>query len=432
MPEEEQLLLANLSVFVSGFDLPAAAAVAAGNNGRPDNAASPAVNHDILTKLEALVNKNLVRPLPDAPSPRFDLLFTVRAFAASRLAKQEATAAARQRHAAYFAAQCYASGYDPQANIGALIARMAGERDNLEAAANWLIQQPTLTEEHANQAARLVILIQAIAASFGRLDEGRAWTARILNHRRQLSTEQLINVLVRNAELARLQGDFASALAAYEECLELARQAGDQGKEGLVLAELGTALGMQGDYEQAERILLKSLELESSLFERGMSHNQNATLSNLATVYRFMGRPEKARSLYAEALAFEQGRGDLLSSAGTLTNLGGVALAQQDYPAAKDYYRQTLALAVQTGYQRGLWMAVGGLAAVAAEEGAWTEAAALYGLHAKLSLTLGFSPSPASQTDRERRLANTRQNLSPASFRQAWIRGEQMSVAELL
>jgi predicted ATPase len=94
LPALDQALLRRLSVFVGGWTLEAAEAVA-----NPDGAL------DVLEGLGNLVERSLVRRVDEGGgAPRFGLLETIREFGLERLADSGEENALRQHHAEHFAA----------------------------------------------------------------------------------------------------------------------------------------------------------------------------------------------------------------------------------------------------------------------------------------------------------------------------------------
>jgi sugar (pentulose or hexulose) kinase len=117
-----------------------------------------------------------------------------------------------------------------------------------------------------------------------------------------------------------------------------------------------------------------------------------------------------------------------MSLAGNLHTVAGVYLAQQAYGEAGRYYELSRETAVAANYPRLNWLSLRSLAQVAAVQQEWGRAVQLYSQANQLALTLGFSPIPAVRRQEEDYLAQTRQMLSPAAFRQAWLQGEQEQV----
>jgi predicted ATPase/transcriptional regulator with XRE-family HTH domain len=121
--EEEQRLFRLLSVFLGGFTLEAAEAVATAQG-----------ELDVFGGLASLVDKSLVVRQPGrAGTVRFGLLETIREYGLERLAASGEEAAAREAHAAYFLVFAEEAARDFLAGAGqhAALERLGDEHDNL-------------------------------------------------------------------------------------------------------------------------------------------------------------------------------------------------------------------------------------------------------------------------------------------------------------
>lgn len=94
LDDHEQAILRTASVFAGGFDLPALCVVTEAGD-----------DVEVLRVLDSLVRKSLVIADPGSARTRYRLFETIRAFAAEQLEEAGDASAARDRHAAYFAAE---------------------------------------------------------------------------------------------------------------------------------------------------------------------------------------------------------------------------------------------------------------------------------------------------------------------------------------
>ena len=145
---EEQILFRRLAVFVGGFTLAAAAAVAS-------DADHPTL--DPFEGIASLVDKSVLRQEPGADDePRFVMLETVREFALEQLAASGEEATVRARHAAWCLALAEAAGRDlhyGQAEA-AWLAGLDAELDNVRAALAWF--------DHTGDAISVLRLVSGI------------------------------------------------------------------------------------------------------------------------------------------------------------------------------------------------------------------------------------------------------------------------------
>lgn len=99
--------------------------------------------------------------------------------------------------------------------------------------------------------------------------------------------------------LAVWRGDYPAGERLGREALALARE----GRDGLVLAaahwRLGLALGEQGQYAEARRVLLAGVALAESLGER---YYLSKLLNNVGWLHHELGDPDAARAWHARAL----------------------------------------------------------------------------------------------------------------------------------
>ncbi len=162
---DEQMLFRRLAVFVGGFTLEAAAAVAG------EGEAVPSLT--ILDLVASLVDKSLLRLEARAGhEPRFGMLETVREFALGRLAASGEEAAVRQRHATYFMTFAeranYVDDFEPDTKRGRFDP-WETEYPNLLAALEWFAAEGDGVTE-----LRLAGALGHFWFSSGRLREGMA------------------------------------------------------------------------------------------------------------------------------------------------------------------------------------------------------------------------------------------------------------------
>jgi predicted ATPase/DNA-binding CsgD family transcriptional regulator len=135
--EPEQVLLRRLSIFAGGFTTEAAVAVAAGG----DLGA-----HHVLDLLTQLVEKSLVTP-DDRVLGRFQMLETIRHFAAARLVDNDDIDALRRRHFEFFRDRALVSiGAETGRTETDFVAWAGGEHPNLTRALQWAADQPGYQE----------------------------------------------------------------------------------------------------------------------------------------------------------------------------------------------------------------------------------------------------------------------------------------------
>jgi tetratricopeptide (TPR) repeat protein len=94
--------------------------------------------------------------------------------------------------------------------------------------------------------------------------------------------------------VANLQGDYATALTFYEECLALRRELGYKRGVAATLADVANVRAKQGEYAAARTLYEESLTLFREL---GNQRGMVSVLSGLACLAQAQGRPLIAAQL---------------------------------------------------------------------------------------------------------------------------------------
>ena len=280
----EQELLARLSVFVGGWTLEAAEDVCGAD----------------LSSLGSLVEKSLVRSLPDAAGePRFSMLETVREYALERLLESKDAKLTRTRHAEHFAA--VAERLEPELHTARALDEAEREHDNVRAALDYAL---------ANGQAALALRLCALARLWyvrGYVNEGRAWIERSLSLEGG-TPARLTKVLYWSATLRWTGGDHELAIEHAHESLRLAQAVGDELAQFYGLTALGLAHLGAGDLLTSRRFQAESLALAREL---GRERNIALSLSNIADIEAGLGNHEQAELLAHESLEISRRVGDV-------------------------------------------------------------------------------------------------------------------------
>ncbi len=312
----EQVVLRRLGVFVGGFTLPLAQAVAADAED-----AVPSTGLDAWAVLEALgtlVDRSLVAvDAPSAPgaSPRYRLLETMRLFALERLQAVGETPALRQRHARFFAnwladlARRRLSGAPPitqaeslalvrpeLANLRAALDHAAGPQGDTELAVRLAAHATT----HFLQSGSTVEAVSRLLA---------------LRHRAADASAEARALLLWQLGMVGREGGLA--LAALRElkieAVAAARESGTPWLQRMALGSLAVTLAAEGDTTAAEALVAELL---------GMEQPDDPTPLRVVRHYAQL-RLLEAEGRMAEAAALLQElRALLLATPGEDVNLG--------------------------------------------------------------------------------------------------------------
>jgi predicted ATPase/class 3 adenylate cyclase len=447
----EQALLARLSVFAGGFDLPAAEAVCGFG-------AVDAV--EVAALLGSLVDKSLVVTEPVAAGLRYGLLETIRLFAAERLADAgEEASAAHKAHRAYYLAVAEAAAphlFGPEQ--GTWLDRLEADHANLRRAAEHAAREPDGT----SQVLRFGIALW------------RYWSAR---YRFEEAAGLLVPVLGR-PEAAADPAVFAEALLAAAPTdftdtptsLQLALQA-DQVARGLGDSRLlvRTCLALCQAYSQAgEWELAWPLGKES--VERARELGDDVLLGRSLLWHASSSPPDESGPLYAEAIACAERSGDLYTSLAVHNDAGFLGLQTGDYPAARFHLEAALRAAEAIGVPHPLalgnlaevvraegdpdgarsgfedvvrmsrrvgfkWALAGamlGLGCLAADLGDWQRTAILHGANQTLLSQIGARLAPFDECRCQESLDHATAALGGEQFQQAYAHGMALSLDQAI
>jgi predicted ATPase/class 3 adenylate cyclase/DNA-binding CsgD family transcriptional regulator len=169
LTEPERVLFARLAVFMGGFDLDAAEAVAGGGD---------VARFQVLDQLTLLVDKSLVVAESTSGPTRYRLLETIRQYALEKLSESSESDTVRTRHRDYYTTM--AALLDTPASTGheRLLEQADTEIDNLRAAFAW-----SRENSDSGLAAQLASSLQRLWLVRGRLREGLAWFDAALTDR---------------------------------------------------------------------------------------------------------------------------------------------------------------------------------------------------------------------------------------------------------
>jgi tetratricopeptide (TPR) repeat protein len=349
---EDERLCANwrdLSVFPSGFDTAAAAAVWS----IVDGDAGP----DRLCELEG---RGLIEPIADDRYRLHDLLRDV----ARRDWPAEQAEAAASRHADHFrsvldqAHALYLRGGNAIADGLSLFDR---ERTNIEAGQRWAAEAAARSEDavrlaaaYANDGANVLNL---------RLHprEWIRWGKVALEGCRRIGDRPGEGFALGNLGLAYgALGETRKAIEHHEQNLIVAREIGDRCSEGAALGNLGLAYAALGETRKAiehhEQNLIVAREI-------GDPRGEGAALGNLGIAYANLGETRKAIEHYEQQLIITREIGDRRGEGNALGSLGNAYADLGETRKAIEHYEQDLTIVREIGDRQGEGHTLGNLGA---------------------------------------------------------------------
>lgn len=452
--EEERALLRRVSVFVGGCTLEAAEECA--------GVGEPVLpRDDVLSLIESLLDKSLLRRDESGGEPRFWMLEIIRDYGLEKLEESGEAVALRQMQASYFLAMVEQAEPELQGQGQAgWLARLESEHENLRA-----VIRRSLDAGDIDTAARLGGGLRRFWYLRGHLTEGRRWLEEILAHGSSLSPDLRAGTLHAVGTLAWSQGDYPSARHFFEESLQIRRELGDTHGIADLLNNLGVVALPQGDVDAARAMHEESLALfrelgdrwgasmalanlglvalhrqdcdaagalltESLQIRRSLGDKQSIaqSLNNLGTVMRCKGQYDLAYELHGESLEIFVELEDRWSIALCHANMGFARLSQGRYIEARGLLREGLSLFRELDVRQGVATCIEGLAAVEGRLDHPDRSARLYGAAAALREEIGVPLPPTERPDYERHLSAARASSDPARFSAAWSRGRVMSL----
>lgn len=331
LPASAQRLLARLGVFVGGFSLGAAEAVAQGGDEALTDLGAP-----VLDVLSTLIDAHLVQAVAAvAGDLRYSLLEMVREFAVERLTAGGEAEALGRRHAEYYAQliEDARNRFQRSNDLHDMQAPDA-ELPNARAAMRW-------AEAHGAAATGLQIAtaLNPIWRAHCLVDEGMGWVQRFADRIEAAEPRPPDSLIWRAYNviggLATLQWDFPRAIAAFEAGVAFARAVRRPDVEGTLLMNLMGLKTDQGDVEGAEAV---GREVEAVLPAIASHHTHtmiaSAIRGHLAWVRLEQGDFDAAFALAQEGLRIsghsgwkDQEFSEILAHAAATRGDHGIALS---------------------------------------------------------------------------------------------------------
>ena len=252
LTEPERVLIRRLAVFLGGFDLAAAQAVAGGGD---------VERYQVLDQLSLLVDKSLVVADDCGGRTRYRLLETVRQYALEKLGESGEADPVRSRHRDHYTAMAARLDAPAGRDHEQRLEQAETEIDNLRAAFGWSRENSDL-----ELASALASSLQPLWLARGRIREGLAWFAALVDHN-AVPVEARARALVDEATLAIRVGA-TDGLVHAQQGLAIAREVGDPALLARALTACGSIAGYTGDAELARACFTEATELARAVGDR--------------------------------------------------------------------------------------------------------------------------------------------------------------------
>jgi predicted ATPase/class 3 adenylate cyclase len=409
LDEPQRRLFTRLAVFSGGGTLEAIEAVGDTDLGAP-----------VLDVLGSLVDDSLLRRI-ETPSGelRFQMLETIRDYAAEKLEAEPDAEEVHRRHGEYFLDQAtraepHLVGVDQKEWLD----RFDHDHDNVRSALRWSVQAG---EIEAGQ--RAAGALWRFWHQRGHLAEGRRKLEHLLSDPSGAApTEARFKALTGAGGLAYWQNDYPATERFYSEALEIARKLDDPHAIAEALYNLSFIDRIRGDVDEGYAKLRTVLDMARSLDDRLMVADCLYLLGNQELRE---GRPEQGLPMVEEALAIHRELGNLFATADSLSGLGSFYRILGDCDAAAAAQREALEMFVEVGNPTGIAMTLEEMAMVETIEGRHERALRLAGAAEALREQTGGGP-PAELMRSAESFAESRRNLDPEAGERAWAEGREM------
>nr|MBA2468670.1 tetratricopeptide repeat protein [Chloroflexia bacterium] len=363
--EADQILFRRLAVFVGGFTLDAAAAVAG-------------YGEDVLAGVSSLEANSLLNATPGPRGePRFVMLETIREYALEQLRDLREETHARQTHADYFAwladdterVWWHSGGLDK-------LDELEPEVPNFRAALAWLQQTGDVS-----QLLGLAGSLAPMWATRGYSLEGRAWLEWGLPRSDGTQTPSLTAALRALSWILNQHDDFYRSLVIAQQALTLGEADGDSRNRvsslmlsGLAANRLGHPEWSMAWYTTAQEVLARSAG------EAWVPVSQCIVMNLLGETLIDQGEIDQAEAWYLKMRAKTQSLGLRFTPAGdAIKGLGDVARARGEPERALGHFQSALRYAREVRDGRRIAACLGAIAGALSAMGHYEVAARLFG-----------------------------------------------------
>jgi predicted ATPase/class 3 adenylate cyclase/DNA-binding CsgD family transcriptional regulator len=326
----ERVLFRRLAVFLGGFDLVAAQAVAGGGD---------IERFQVLDQLALLVDKSLVVADESGARTRYRLLETVRQYALEKLGESGEADAVRTRHRDHYTALAAVLDAPAGADYEQRIEQANTEIDNLRAAFSWSRENSDI-----ELALTLASSLQPLWQARGRLREGLNWfdvaLADLDAQHADVAPAVRARALADRALLATWAGAFSVDEA--QQALVIARELADPDLLARALTACGyiAAITTNTDPEIARGFFAEAL---SAARASGDRWRLSQILASQAAGALLMGEPIATRSAAEEGRDLADAIGDRFTSRRCRMSLGLALILQGELAVAVARFREVAA-----------------------------------------------------------------------------------------
>ncbi len=409
LSEPERAVFRRFSVFAGGADLDAALAVL-------DPGGS--LGADPLDLLAGLVDRSLIKSVSDGESSRFEMLETMREYAAERLSESGEEESTRLSHCSWFVdlAQRSARALTSDRRV-AVMDELDRELPNLRAAI-------VFSMESQDQASALAILapLRDFWRTRSHMSEARGAIEKLLGAQVAMATRDRIRTLLVAAELASWQADYARTAELSEEARVEAEASEDPGALGQALSSLGWST-LLVDPVAAEAHFRRAIDLARSVDDAELLAG---ALQGVALAAFRLGRLDEAADASRLAIVAGTRAADDTTTGINYLTLGMIELQRGNEGDAIRDFREGLVRALDGNFAIGLGIALDCFGMTALAQGDAATAVALGTFADDLRRRMGGGPS-VTLVGLESPVLSGREQLSADAYAAAVAKGSALS-----
>ncbi len=329
LTEPERVLFRRLAVFLGGFDLDAAQAVAGGGD---------VERYQVLDQLSLLVDKSLVVADDSGGRTRYGLLETVRQYALEKLGESGEADAVRARHRDHYTAMAAVLDAPAGRDHEQRLEQADTEIDNLRAAFGWSRENSAI-----ELALALASSLQPLWQARGRIREGRTWfdaaLADLDAQHPGVAPAVRARALADRALLA-IRVDAADSLDQAQQALAIARELDDPALLARTLTACGFIADQGYNVELARECFAEAIGLALAVDDQWRL-SQILTLQAMGA--HTAGDPRAVRAAAEEGRDLADAIGDRPNSRQCRFNLGSAQMMSGDLAGAVTQFGEVAA-----------------------------------------------------------------------------------------
>jgi predicted ATPase/DNA-binding winged helix-turn-helix (wHTH) protein len=419
LSELEKQVFALLSVFEGGFTFNAAERVLTDFK-RDELQFSDTVIVDAITSLN---EKGLLQSEKSLGGEiRFRMLVVVRDFALQIRLTSNAAESISRSHADYFVD--FAKTAAPHffsSRSAEWVERFDLEFDNVRSAIKWAL------DHDPQMAARLIATTRHLVGLRAQTTEARYWFEEVLKRQDELPLELCCEMLTGFGVICQYQLDYATALAAHEQCLKVCRGLRDVKLTARSLRGLGAIAHMERNSETARKWIDEALDLSRSI---GDEFGEAAALARLGDIANFDRDYESAKALLTKSLELFRKMDYKMGISSKLSSLCITEFYLGNFESTREYLIEALNTCIEIGDHIDFRINFDVAAALMVETADYRAAALLSGATAAQSEELAHFHEPVEQGFRDAYVRKLKDAMRENDFESAFSEGRKMSVIE--